>query len=180
MNILCNNQGKADVKAHCKSTGHLQKVTPLQKQPRLDVVASEATTDKVTKTEVKMAVLYAHSTLSITFHDKLSPALRNDFSDSKIASQYFASTKVMCMLNGAVTPFLISKLIIKMKNHAFSLMIDDSNDSGFEKMNRITVRVDNVNFLDKCPTTRATAEAIFMSMDRRVCKLLEIENPWFN
>ena len=74
-----------------------------------------------------------------------------------------------------------------MKNGAFSLMIDGSNDSGLEKMNPITVRVYDINhsrivtsFLDMCPTSSTTAEAIFTSMDRRLCELLEVENPLLN
>ena len=81
MNILCDHQGKGDVKAHCKSTGHVQRAKALEKQPRLDFVASKATTDKVTEAEVRMAVLCAHSNLLIAFHDKLSPAIRSHFSD---------------------------------------------------------------------------------------------------
>ena len=72
-----------------------------------------------------------------------------------------------------------------MKSNPFSLMIDGSNDTGLEKMNPITIRLFNANrvktsFLDMCPTASATAEAIFNSMDSRLAKLLEMENPWMN
>ena len=103
--ILCKHQGKADVKAHCKSTGHLQKAKALDKQPRLDSCDhAKANLEKITtETEVKMAVICAHANIPVAFHDKLSPAIRSQFSDSKVASKYHsASTKAMCMLNGAV------------------------------------------------------------------------------
>ena len=112
-----------------------------------------------------MAILGAHSNIPLAFHDKLSPAIRGLFSGSKVGAHYHsASTKVMCMLNGAVAPSLISNLVGKTKNVTFSLMIDGSNDTGLEKMNPITVRIFDTNrvktcFLDMCVTTSSTAEA---------------------
>ena len=185
--ILCDHQGKGDVKAPCKSAGHLQKAMVLDKQPRLDCDPAKANLDKnTTEAEVKMAVLAAHANIPIAFHDKLSPAIRSYFSSYKIAAQYHSeSTKAMCMLNGAVAPSLISDLVAKMKKNSFSLMIDGSNDTGLEKMNPITIRIFDVNrvktcFLDMCSTTSPTAEAICTSMDSRLVKLLGMENPWMN
>ena len=43
---LCDHQGKGDVKAHCKSVGHLQKAKALDKQPRLDCNPVKANLDK--------------------------------------------------------------------------------------------------------------------------------------
>ena len=188
ISILCKHQGKADVKAHCRSTGHLQKAKALDKQPRLDSCDhAKAKLDHMTiEAEVKMAVICAHANIPIAFHDKLSPAIRSQFSDSKVATKYHsASTKAMCMLNGAVAPSLLSHLIAKMKSNPFSLMIDGSNDTGLEKMNPITIRIFDINcvttrFLDMCPTTSSTAEAIFTSMDSRLVTLLGMENPWIN
>lgn len=190
VNILCDHQGKGHVKAHCRTVGHRQKAMALDKQPRLPnflVDPTRANLDKKTiEAEVKMAVLCAHANLPIPFHDKLSPALRSQFSDSKVAAQYHsASTKAMCMLNGAVAPSLMSDLLAKMKTGAFSIMIDGSNNSGLQKMNPTTVRMFDVNliktyFLDMCPTTSSTADAIFTSMDSRLVNLLGMENPWMN
>ena len=57
----------------------------------------------ITEAELKMAVLCAHSNIPMAFHDKLSPAIRSQFTDSKVADKYCStSTKAMCMLNGAV------------------------------------------------------------------------------
>ena len=112
--------------------------------------------------------------------------IRSQFCDSKVAAQYHsASTKTMCVLNGAVTPSLLSELVGKMKVSAFSIMVDGSNDSGLEKMNPITVRIFDVNsvntyFLDMCPTASSTAEGIFTGMNGRLVKLLGMENPWMN
>ena len=133
-----------------------------------------------------MAVTCAHANIPTAFHDKLSPAIRSLFSDRKVAAKYhLASTKAMCMLNDAIAPSLISDLIVKMKNNPFSPMIDGSNDTGLEKVNPITIRIFDINciktcILDICPTTSATAEAIFNSMDSRLATLLGMDNPWIN
>ena len=133
-----------------------------------------------------MAVLCAHENVPIAFHDKLSPAIRSQFSDSKTATNYHsASTKAMCILNGAVAPSLLAGLVAKMKAGAFSIMIDSSNDTCLEKMNPVTVCIYDVNrittcFLDMCPMTSSTAEAIFNSLDHRLQKLLGVDNLWLN
>ena len=80
---------------------------------------------------------------------------------------------------------LLSDLIAKMKSNPFYIMISGSNDTGLEKMNPITIRIFDVNcvktcFLDMCPTTSATVEAIFNSVDSRLAILLGMENPWLN
>ncbi len=179
--ILCHHLGKRDVKAHCKSAGHLQKAKALDKQHWFEYEPAKANLDKNTmEAEVKMAVLGAHVNIPIAFHDKVSPAIRSQFSNHKVAAQYHsASTKAMCMLNGAVAPLLISDLVAKLKMKAFSLMVDESNDTGLENKTMPIFDVNRVktSFLDMCPTTSSTAEAIFTSMDSRLVKLL---NPWMN
>ena len=58
VSILCDHQGKGDVKAYCKSTGHLHRAGALGKQPRLDCNPKKADLDKsTTEAEVKMASL---------------------------------------------------------------------------------------------------------------------------
>ena len=190
VNLLCNHQGICDIKAHCKTTGHREKAKALAKQPRLSELlqdpAKAKLDEKIIESEVKMAVLCAHQNIPIAFHDKLSPAIRSQFCDSKVAAQYHsASTKTMCMLNGAIAPSLLSELVEKKKIGAFSLMVDGSNDSGLEKMNPLTVRIFDRNsintyFLDMCPMASSTAEGIFTGMNSRLAKLLGIENPWMN
>ena len=142
--------------------------------------------EKIIESEVKIALLCAHQNIPIAFHDKLSPAIRSQFGDSKVAAQYHsASTKTMCVLNGAMAPSLLSELVGKMKVSAFSIMVDGSNNSGLEKMNPITVQIFDVNsvntyFLDMCPTASSTAQEIFNGMNGKLVKLLGMENPWIN
>ena len=85
----------------CKS--RLDQAKLLKSQSRLSFVASTSEATQRTEAKLKLAVLTAHSNIPLAFHDKLSPAIRELFPDSKIASKYHsASTKATCMLNGGV------------------------------------------------------------------------------
>ena len=125
-----------------------------------------------------MAVLCAHTNIPIAFHDKLSPMIRSQFSDSKVAVQYHsASTKSMCILNGTVAPALLADLVL--------ITIAGSNNTGLKKMSPLTVRVFERSsvttyFLDMCLAASSTAEGIFTSVNGRLTKLLEMQNPWMN
>ena len=68
-----------------------------------------------------------------------------------------------------------------MKIHPFSVSVDGSNDTGLEKMNPMTIRIYDVNdgkivtkFLDMCPTSSSTAEAIYSVVGYRSCFTVQI------
>lgn len=89
------------------------------------------------------------------------------------------------MINEAVAPMLIESLINTMKTHPFSISVDGSNDTGLEKMNPVAVRLYDIEqsmvvtrFMDMCPSTSATAEAIYNVMDKNLVNLLKCSNPW--
>ena len=177
--LKCSHMGRKDIIAHSETNSHRLQAKQLQSQSRLSFskpCSSEAS--QRTEAELKIAVLAAHSNIPLAFHDKLSPAIRLLFPDSKIASSYHsASTKATCMF--------ISDLLTNMKAHPFSICIDGSNDSGLEKMNLITVRIYDVNtnsivtrFLDMCTSVSSTAEALYTVVESRLCELLQCENPW--
>ena len=50
----------------------------------------------------------------------------------------------MCIINGALVPYLKASLLEKMKNVPYSLAVDDSSDNGLQKMNPLTVRIFDV------------------------------------
>ena len=89
--------------------------------------------------------------------------------DSTIGKKYHsASTKATCMLNMAVAPLLINKLVFTMRSHPFSLSTDGSNDSGIENMNPMSIRVFDeerskviTKFLHMCPSVDGRAETVF-------------------
>ena len=118
-----------------------------------------------------MAVLTAASNVPLVFHDLLSSAIRNSFTDSKIASKYHsASTKATCMLNVAVTPALVEDFLESMRVRPYSLSVDGSNDTGLLKMNPITVKIYDIN----C----SWIVTQFLNMDSKLVNLLECANPW--
>ena len=134
-----------------------------------------------TEAELKMAVLATSSNIPLAFHDRLSPAIRTYFHDSKTAVAYHsASTKATCMINGAVAPSFINSLTEQMKIQS----IDGSNDNELEKMNPVTIRIYDLNHnkvtTDMCTCPSSTAEALFNTFDTRLSSLLDASNPWLN
>jgi hypothetical protein len=99
--------------------------------------------------------------LPISVADHLSPLFRDIFPDSEIAQAYAsAGTKTSCILNGSLAPYFKSALIDIMKNSAFSITVDGSNDNGLEKMNPLAVRffdercgLVSTQLLDMCLTS---------------------------
>jgi hypothetical protein len=177
--------GKKDIIKHSGTKSHLENAKVLRAQSTLQL-PSTTDIDKTTEVELKFAILTASCNIPLAFHDQLSPMIRPEFCDSKIGARYHsASTKAMCMLNLAVTPFLKEKLISEMRVHPFSLSVDGSNDTGLEKMNPLTVRIYNyenktiaTRFLDMCSSHTATAEGIFGVIDRKLSELIAVPNPW--
>ena len=109
---------------------------------------------------MKIANLLIQHNVPIAITDHLSPILKDIFSDSDVACNYAAArTKTSCIINGALAPYIKSKLIDCMKSQPFAIAIDGSNDTGLEKMNPITVRLFDsscntvvTRFLDMCIT----------------------------
>ena len=179
--------GKKDVDKHCHTRNHQEQAKLLESQARIRFEAPESNElMKRTEAELKIAVLTASCNIPMAFHDLLSPTVNKVFSDSKIVSKYHsASTKATCMLNIAVAPMLVHNLVEQMKIQPYSLSTDGSNDTGLEKMNPATVRIYDTTenriatrFLDMCPTTSSTAEAIYGVLNDRLTKFLQSSNPW--
>ena len=130
--MKCKYMGKREVLKHCQTQTHQDQAKSFQSQSRLQLISSES--NARIRAEIKIVVLTATSNIPLAFHDKLSPAIRSLFSDSKTASDYHsASTKATCILNLAVAPVLVQELIENMRVHPFSISIDGSNDTGLEK-----------------------------------------------
>ena len=91
--------------------------------------------------KVKIAVLVACSNIPIAFNDRLSPAIRTLFPDSKVASVYHsARTKATCILNIAVAPQVVthflemctttsatSEAIFNAMDHKLVSLLDEGN-----------------------------------------------------
>ena len=105
-------------------------------------------------------MLLAENNILLAFADKLNAILPSIFPDSKIAKEYkMGKTKASCILNESLAPYFRQQTVVIMKTDFCSLSTDDSNDSGLEKMNPLTVRLFDINtnmvgtrFLDMCCT----------------------------
>lgn len=90
--------------------------------------------EKVTRAEVKIAVLMAENNIPLAFSNHLSQILPKLFPDSKIVQKYSAAaTKTTCMINGAITPHFLRETV--------NIMKCSSNDTSLEKMNPLTVKM---------------------------------------
>ncbi len=179
--------GKREVIKHTETQSHKDLAKTFQFQARLQFsTPSLNETQQRLRAELKMAVLTANNNIPLAFHDKLSPTIRSVFPDSKVASNYHsASTKAMCLLNLAVAPLLIEKLVESMRTQPFSLSTDGSNDSGLQKMNPATVRMYDLQndcistrFFNMCVTSSSTAESIYSSLNSKLEELLQCSSPW--
>ena len=100
----------------------------------------------VSATKVKKTGFLTEHNLFFTTADHLGPLFRNIFPDSKIAKAYVCGkTKVLCILNCAISPELQETLFNQMKTSCFSISTNGSNNQGLKKMNPVTVRICDIN-----------------------------------
>ena len=100
----------------------------------------------VSATKVKKTGFLTEHNLFFTTADHLGPLFRNIFPDSKIAKAYVCrKTKVLCILNCAISPELQETLFNQMKTSCFSISTNSSNNQGLKKMNPVTVRICDIN-----------------------------------
>lgn len=86
---------------------------------------------QTSRAEIKVAVAMVNHNIPLAFADHLSPLFRECFPDSKIAKKYSsARTKTSAIINGAVSPYLLSELVKHLREKSFSLSTDGSNDTG--------------------------------------------------
>ena len=136
--LSCGHMGRQDVVKHSHGKMDQRMAKSMEKQATIAQSMSLQSQQgmKTTEAELKMAVLATSSNIPLAFHDRLSPAIRTYFHDSKTTVAYHsASTKATCMINGAVAPCFINSLNEQMKIQPFSISIDGSNDNELEKMN---------------------------------------------
>ena len=125
---------------------------------------------------MKVANALVQHNVPLAFTDHLSPLMRSIFPDSEIAKAFSsASTKTTCMINGALAPHFKSILVNTMKEGAYSIAVDGSNNTGLEKMNPMTVRVYEsstgrivTRFLDMCTTTGNVLCCVYINSFNRV------------
>ena len=81
-------------------------------------------------------------------------------------------TKASCMLNESLAPHFLQETFQIMKNDFYLLSTDGSNDTGLEKMNPLTVRLDSsksrvaTRFLDMYCTSGQNSGTVATSFKR--------------
>lgn len=83
------------------------------------------------RAEIKVEVAMVNHNIPLAFADHLSPLFRECFPDSKIAMKCSsARTQLSAIINGAVSPYLLSELVKHLREKPFSLSTDGYNDTG--------------------------------------------------
>ena len=132
-----------------------------------------------------MATTLVQHNIPFALADELTPLFQDIFSDSEIAKNFSSRrTKTACMINGAVAPFFLQRLLEHIRGNPFSLAVDGSSESDVEEMNPLTVRLFDVNrgsmctqFLHMCMSSSSTAQGIFSKMEQA---MTTHNIPWTN
>ena len=94
--------------------------------------------------ELRMAMLVAHHNTFFNLSDHLTPYI-NEFKGSRATANFSCGrTKTVAIVNCVGNQFQLD-LIADLKNLAFSLILDGSNDIGVLKMFSVVVRIFNIN-----------------------------------
>ena len=98
--------------------------------------------DSVTRAETLFAYFIAEHNIPFLVADHFSDLVKQMFPDSSIAKKFRSKrTKTAHIVNHALGPYFDRKVTDLCKNEKFSVMIDESNDKGDDKMLTVLVRV---------------------------------------
>lgn len=186
--VRCDHQGLKDVKDHCTTETHKQRVQTTNSQPPIShFLNSAAQSMNVSRAEVMVTNFLIQHNLPIATAEHLAPLFKKIFPDSNIAKSYACSrTKTSAIINKAMGPHCHEYLVEHCKKHPFSLGIDGSSDTDVAKMNPVTLRIFDVNrsktvtshFYDMCITSgehAGKAEEIFRVFN---AKMVADDMPW--
>ena len=174
--MSCSHQGLFDVKRHAQTSSHQAAYKDCIGEKHSSVssfLATDPIQEKVMAAEVKLTVFLAENHLPMAVADQASRLFKSMFPDSQIAKKITCGrTKASPVLNDAIAEELKEILVTKLKVAPFSIATDDSNDTGLEKMNPMTMKLFDINshkvqqrFLDMCTTNSGTADEIFQKMN---------------
>ena len=94
----------------------------------------------------RMTMQLAENNKTLALTNKFNKILLDIFTDSKIAKQYKMNhMKSTCIINEALKSQFLQETLSAMKDNAFSLATDGSNDTSLEKMNALAVRIYGIN-----------------------------------
>ncbi len=133
---------KNDLTRHLKSTKHIANEKSSHNMPKLTQMFAPTSVDNVTKEAVLFANFVAVYNLPFFVADHFSELYKVMFPDLQIAQKFRCKrTKITNNVNNALGPLYDSQVTLLCKENPFSVMMDESNDSGDEKCVAILVRV---------------------------------------
>lgn len=136
--------GINDVRRHIATTQHSNKERDTSSTPTLVNMFKEKNPleEKVTEAEVLFTNFVVEHNLAFSVADHFTSLCKKMFPDSQIAQKFSCRrTKTTHILNKAMAPIQQQRVAELCRNNKFSVMMDESNDSGNDKCVAILVRV---------------------------------------
>ena len=196
-NLSCYHQGLGDVRVHCSGSAHKTHVKSWNKETTLSFSNNQDLSfqNKVTRAQVMVSNFLVQRNSPLVTADQLQPLFKIIFPDGKIASSYSsARPKTTAIVNEAFGTLCHDLIVQHCQNYPYSCDTDGSNDTGIQKMNPVSIHINDANtskvaanhFYNMCLTEGehgATAESIFVAIENNFdyipfqnCVSLNVDN----
>ena len=171
--------GVFQVKRHCQSKKHSNRIKELNDHPKIDSLVTQGTHDQVTCAELYFATFIAEHNLPFSVADHFNRLCSVMFPDSRIAAEFAcARTKATALITHALAPAVNEPLVKACQEQPFTILCDGGNDN-FEKkyfaiMVKFCLAKVVTRFLDAPVCNIATGETLFTALS-------QVRNiPWSN
>ena len=125
--------GVFQVKRHCQSKKHSNRIKELNDHPKIDSLVTQGTHDQVTCAELYFATFIAEHNLPFSVADHFNRLCSVMFPDSRIAAEFAcARTKATALITHALAPAVNEPLVKACQEQPFTILCDGGNDN-FEK-----------------------------------------------
>ena len=138
---LCNSTfgvtagGRNDITRHNKGSKHIANASSSKIMPKIATLFKATTPNKVTEAEVIFSTFIAEHNIPFAAADHFTSLCQRMFPDSEIAKKFACrQTKLTHIINSAVASSFDVKITAKCRAEKFSIMIDESNDQGGERL----------------------------------------------
>jgi len=145
--IACNRTircCKTDLVQHSQTVKHIKKIQNFENNGinnNNNVKDKLSHSDRVKRSEIKLAGFFAEHNVAFYVADHLIPLLKNIFIDSKIAQDIsLGRSKCTNIVNNVIAKREMEKLYINLRTCKFSILIDESTDISDTKLLCILVR----------------------------------------
>ena len=108
----CSHQGEKDVTRHIASTNHVKLASEMKDQKKINSPIVNQISNKTIETELRVIHAIVKNNVQLAFADPINKIIKKDFADSERAKTYSCGkTKTACILNEALAPYYLNKLI---------------------------------------------------------------------